>query len=107
MNEGWMCSRCKKVNAPYQKQCACGCEDKEEYKSDCLKDIEELKRKLEEEQKRYVPYYPYRYQHWFEWYPDWTYRPYWPYAAPYIVTYTSDSATNPFYIQTTESEKAI
>jgi hypothetical protein len=64
MNEGWICSRCKKVNAPDVKQCDCKQEND---------DFEELKKYLGKPEP--VPQY----------YPDWTYRPYpyWPYYPCY------------------------
>jgi hypothetical protein len=81
MNEGWMCPRCKKVNAPGVEKCDC--------KED-TNDFESLKKHLKEygyiPQKPIIPYI---------YYPDWTYRPFWPFYPdwiyrPYYYTSTGD-----------------
>ena len=95
MNEGWICPRCKKVNAPDVKSCDCENDNKVFDKIKELAEkinMDEVKKAFEEHEKyRYVPqpYYPY----WFEWKPDSTYRP--PWYEPFRVTYyTSNDITS-------------
>jgi len=56
MNEGWICPRCKKVNAPDVKQC--NCDKNIEVKVDEI-DFEEVKKFLDKErdkEKQHVPW---------------------------------------------------
>jgi len=79
MNEGWVCPRCKKVNAPDVKGCSCKSDDKSDDKSD----FEELKKYIDDPKPERIGYpnYPY-------WYPDWVYGPYRP-NTPYWFIYTT------------------
>ena len=74
MNEGWICPRCKKVNAPDVKQCDC----KQEKN-----DFEELKKYIGEPEP--IPQY----------YPDWPYKPYpYPYWTHYPYYYVWTTTTS-------------
>ncbi len=74
MNEGWICPRCQKVNAPDVKACDCKYEES---------DIEKLKKLMPKQPEPATPFCP-------QYYPDWIYRPYHPYA-PYWFIYTTST----------------
>jgi hypothetical protein len=88
MNEGWICPRCSKVNAPDVK--ACDCESDEELKksNDDIKDILAWDEDLEKyfDNHRYISKWP---EPIIPYYPDWTYRPYWPWPYYYGPIYTT------------------
>jgi len=66
MNEGWLCPRCGKVNAPDVKECGCGKDVKP-------LDIEKMKKWFDNPKDipKYPIYYPdmaYRPPRWCDWY---------------------------------------
>ena len=80
MNEGWICPRCNKVNAPDVK--ACDCKDIRDY-------FEELKEYFPKPID--PPFYPIHPD-----YPDWKYRPYWYYYPWYVYTTTTGGASDKY-----------
>jgi len=76
MNEGWICPRCKKVNAPDVKACDC------KFEKSIIDELKKLKPIPKETVN--IPNYPNHYCPRLFWYPDWTYRP--PYWFPATTT---------------------